>query len=180
MATYVPNATQATEPVASRPVASAAEEFRTLKASVNSMRQWLGVQFTAPVVDSLGNPVADGDFYYSSDVYSMFVYYNGSWRIVEKTATQAVFSGTTFTILATSLDILVFTPTNNSTISESMIDGQSALILIVNPGAYTITWPAGIKWLNGVSPTLLATGVTFVELIHINSVLYGVALGGAV
>ena len=35
MATYIPNATQTTEPVESRTVESAALEFRTLKASVN-------------------------------------------------------------------------------------------------------------------------------------------------
>lgn len=36
MATYIPNATQTTEPVESRTVESAALEFRTLKTSVNS------------------------------------------------------------------------------------------------------------------------------------------------
>lgn len=36
MATYVPNATQTTEPVESRTVESAALEFRTLKSSINS------------------------------------------------------------------------------------------------------------------------------------------------
>jgi hypothetical protein len=36
MATYIPNATDATEPVNSRPAGSAAEEFRTLKGSVNN------------------------------------------------------------------------------------------------------------------------------------------------
>ena len=37
MTTYVPNATQATEPVESRPVESAALEFRTLKERVNAL-----------------------------------------------------------------------------------------------------------------------------------------------
>lgn len=180
MATYVPNATNATEPTTSRTVESAAEEFRTLKGSINSMRQWLGVSATAPTVDTLGNALSTGDFYYNSTSLTMFVFSSGTWNIVEKTSSQAVFSGTNFTIATTSADILVFTPTNNSTISETMIDGQSALLLIVNPGTYTVTFPAGIKWLNGVTPTLLAAGVTFVELIQINSVLYGVALGGAV
>src|SRR5574343_1782842 len=35
MATYIPNATQTTEPVESRTVESAALEFRTLKTSIN-------------------------------------------------------------------------------------------------------------------------------------------------
>ena len=37
MATYIPNATQATEPVESRTVESAALEFRTLKSRVNQL-----------------------------------------------------------------------------------------------------------------------------------------------
>lgn len=36
MATYVPNATQTTEPIESRAVESAALEFRTLKTSINT------------------------------------------------------------------------------------------------------------------------------------------------
>lgn len=180
MATYVPNATDATEPVASKTVLSAAEEFRTLKASINAMRQWLGVHATAPTTDTLGNALSTGDFYYNSTSLTMFVFSGGVWNIVEKTSSQAIFSGTSFTIATTSADILVFTPTNNATISETMIDGQSALLLIVNPGTYTVTFPAGIKWLNGVTSTLLATGTTFAELIKINGILYGVALGGAV
>ena len=36
MATYIPNATQTTEPVESRTVESAALEFRTLKGAINS------------------------------------------------------------------------------------------------------------------------------------------------
>jgi hypothetical protein len=53
-------------------------------------------------------------------------------------------------------------------------------VLITNPAAFTATWPSGIKWLNGVTPTLLATGTTFVEILKVGSDVYGVALGGAV
>jgi hypothetical protein len=180
MATYVPNATDATEPTASKTVLSAAEEFRTLKASINSMRQWLGVHAVEPTVDTLGNALSNGDFYYNSALLNIFVYNSGTWRVGQKTATQFVAAGTSLNIVTNSADILVITPTNNFTFTESMNDGQSALVLIVNPGTYTVTWPAGIKWLNGVTPTLLSTGVTFVELTQINGVLYGVALGGAV
>jgi hypothetical protein len=180
MATYVPNATQATEPVASQTVFSAAEEFRTLKASVNAMRQWLGVSATAPTTDTLGDPLSDGDFYYNSSLLNIFVYNSGAWRVGQKTATQFAAAGTSLNIVANSADIIIITPTNNFTFTESMNDGQSALVLITNPGTYTVTWPAGIKWLNGVTPTLLAAGTTFVELIQLNGTLYGVALGGAV
>jgi hypothetical protein len=61
-----------------------------------------------------------------------------------------------------------------------MLTGQSVLVLITNPAAFTATWPSGIKWLNGVTPTLLATGTTFVEILKVGSDVYGVALGGAV
>ena len=180
MATYVPNATDATEPTASKTVLSAAEEFRTLKASINSIRQWLGVHATEPTVDTLGNPLSNGDFYYNSSLLNIFVYNSGAWRVGQKTATQFAAAGTSLNIVTNSADILVITPTNNFTFTENMNDGQSALVLIVNPGTYTVTWPAGIKWLNGVTPTLLSTGVTFVELTQISGTLYGVALGGAV
>lgn len=181
MATYVPNATDATEPTTSKTVESAAEEFRTLKGSINAMRQWLGVHATAPTVDTLGNALSTGDFYYNSTSLTMFVFSGGAFAPVEKTAqvVSALLSGPV-TLSVTLPDIYVVTPTNNITLSDSMLTGQSLLLLINNPATYTVTFPAGIKWLNGVTPTLLATGVTFVELIKISTTLYGVALGGAV
>lgn len=181
MATYVPNATDAAEPTTSKTVESAAEEFRTLKGSINAMRQWLGVHATAPTVDTLGNALSTGDFYYNSTSLTMFVFSGGVFAPVEKTAqvASALLSGPV-TLSVTLPDIYIVTPTNNITLSDSMLTGQSLLLLINNPGTYTVTFPAGIKWLNGVTPTLLATGVTFVELIKISTTLYGVALGGAV
>jgi hypothetical protein len=181
MATYVPNATQATEPVGSRPVGSAAEEFRTLKASINNMRQWLGISATAPTVDTLGNAVAAGDFYYNSTSLNMFVYSGVSWKAVDKTASVSSVNASSLGLGDSSDDIIIFTPTANFTITDSgMLTGQSVLLLVTNAGAYTATWPAGIKWLNGATPSLLATGVTFVQLGKIGSQLYGVAAGGAV
>jgi hypothetical protein len=181
MATYVPNATQATEPVASQTVFSAAEEFRTLKASVNAMRQWLGTSATAPTTDTLGNPLTAGDFYYNTTSYRMFVHNGFAFIPVDSSATVTTLSTSGTVALGLSSQITVVTPTGNITVTaSSVLDGQSVLLLIVNPGSYTATWPAGIKWLNGVTPTLLATGTTFVEIMKIGSTLYGVALGGAV
>lgn len=180
MATYVPNATQATEPVASQAVFSAAEEFRALKASVNALRQWLGTSATAPTTDTLGNPLTAGDFYYNTTSYKMFVYSGALWQDVDKTASVSSF-GVPAGFTADTTDIVVISPGGNVTFTDSSIsNGQSILVLIVNPGSYTATWPAGIKWLNSVTPTLLSTGTTFVELIKISGTLYGVALGGAV
>lgn len=47
MATYIPNATQTTEPVESRTVESAALEFRTLKSSINSRISEVAADLTA-------------------------------------------------------------------------------------------------------------------------------------
>lgn len=181
MATYVPNATQATEPVASQTVFSAAEEFRTLKASVNAMRQWLGTSATAPATDTLGNALTAGDFYYNTTSYRMFVHNGSAFIPVDSSATVTTLSTSGTVGLGLSSQITVITPTGNITLTATaMLTGQSVLVLITNPGTFTATWPSGIKWLNGVTPTLLATGTTFVEILKVGSDVYGVALGGAV
>jgi len=181
MATYVPNATQDTQPVASQTVFSAAEEFRTLKASVNAMRQWLGVSATAPTADTLGNPLTAGDFYYNTTSYRMFVHNGFAFIPVDSSATVTTSSTSGTVALDLLSQITVITPTGNITLTaSSVLTGQSVLVLITNPGTYTVTWPTGIKWLNGVTPTLLATGATFVEILKVGSNVYGVALGGAV
>lgn len=183
MATYVPNATDATEPVASKTVVSAAEEFRTLKASVNAMRQWLGVHATPPTVDTLGNALSTGDFYYNSTMRKMYVYVAPHGYLqVDTYASVGAITGVAGFLTLTDLlpEIQSIAIVGNVTLLDGLANGQSVLILIPNPGIFTVTWPAGIKWLNGVTPTLLATGTTFVELIKISTTLYGVALGGAV
>lgn len=178
---YTPIPTQATEPSASQTVYSAAEEFRNLKASVNAMRQWLGTSATAPTTDTLGNALTAGDFYYNTTSYRMFVHNGFAFIPVDSSATVTTLSTSGTVALGLSSQITVVTPTGNITVTaSSVLDGQSVLVLIINPGSYTATWPAGIKWLNGVTPTLLVTGTTFVEIMKIGSTLYGVALGGAV
>jgi hypothetical protein len=178
---YTPIATQDSQPTASQTVFSAAEEFRTLKASVNAMRQWLGVSATAPTTDTLGDPLTAGDFYYNSASLKMFVFSGGVWVPVDKTSIVSITSGSVGITIASTADIVIITPAANFSITDSsMGNGQVVLVLITNPGIYTVTWPTGIKWLNGVTPTLLAAGTTFVEILKANGVIYGVALGGAV
>ena len=53
MATYIPNATQTTEPVESRTVESAALEFRTLKASINSRIEDVHDSLDAEIVNRI-------------------------------------------------------------------------------------------------------------------------------
>ena len=53
MATYIPNATQTTEPVESRTVESAALEFRTLKASINGRIEDVQDNLDAEIVNRI-------------------------------------------------------------------------------------------------------------------------------
>ena len=53
MATYIPNATQTTEPVESRTVESAALEFRTLKASINGRMEDMQDGLDAEIVNRI-------------------------------------------------------------------------------------------------------------------------------
>ncbi len=53
MATYIPNATQTTEPVESRTVESAALEFRTLKASINGRIEDVQDDLDAEIVNRI-------------------------------------------------------------------------------------------------------------------------------
>lgn len=53
MATYIPNATQTTEPVESRTVESAALEFRTLKASINERIEDVQDNLDAEIVNRI-------------------------------------------------------------------------------------------------------------------------------
>lgn len=181
MATYVPNATNATEPTSSRTVDSAAEEFRTLKNSVNSMRQWLGASTTAPTTDTLGNPLSTGDFYYNSAQYNFYIYdaTAARWRTFQTTATSSSTSSFNITLDQNTPDILNLTMSSNTTITDALPAGANILLSIANPSNYTMTWPASIKWVNGSVPTLLTYGVVFVNIFKNSGNLYGIALGGA-
>ena len=178
---YTPDPTVASQPTASQTVYSAAEEFGNLKASVNALRQWLGTSATAPATDTLGNPLTAGDFYYNTTSYKMFVHNGYAFIAVDSSATVTTSSTSGTVALSLFSQIEGIIPTGNITLmAASMLTGQSVLVLIINPGTYTVTWPTGIKWLNGVTPTLLSTGTTFVEILKVGSDVYGVALGGAV
>ena len=58
MATYIPNATQTTEPVESRIVGSAALEFRTLKASINGRIEDVQDDLDAEIVNRIAGDAA--------------------------------------------------------------------------------------------------------------------------
>lgn len=56
------------------------------------------------------------------------------------------------------------TATGNISVAATFDAGkfQAMLIECVNFGAYTVTWPAGIKWPGGTAPTMSASGTDHV------------------
>ena len=61
--------------------------------------------------------------------------------------------------------------------ATNFVAGQSVTLLIDDGTAYTITWSTiGVVWLDNASaPTLQTTGYTIVELVKVNSTVYGMA-----
>ena len=70
------------------------------------------------------------------------------------------------------------TMTGNVTFTDSVVAGESILLLIDDGTAYTITWPT-ITWVNngGTAPTLATTGDTVISVWKIGSTLYGALVG---
>lgn len=179
---YTPDPVNAAQPADSEFAGTAAAEFRALKGSINTLRTYLGVQAAAPTTDLQGNALATGDFYFNSTDYNFYIYDSSVpiWRVFQNTSTAGSVSGTSFTLNQNTPDILNVTFTNNATFTDSLPAGANKLLSITNTGGYTVTWPAGIKWVNALTPTLGTTGVTFVNVFKISTTLYGVAVGGAV
>jgi len=106
----------------------------------------------------------------------------GTETFTNKTITEIVFSltGTTPALLATNGAVQTWTLSANSTPTDSLTSGGS-IILVITPGAFTVTWPVGTTWTkqggSGVAPTLFSAGKTSVVLWKINSTLYGSHLG---
>jgi len=69
------------------------------------------------------------------------------------------------------------TATGNIAIAATFDAGkfQSMILECVNFGAYTITWPAGIKWPGGTAPTMSASGTDHVLIYQDTAnVKYGI------
>lgn len=59
---------------------------------------------------------------------------------------------------------LLFTALAPPSVSQS----RTVSFIITNGGAFSITWPSNITWLNGTAPTLKASGIDIVTLISPN------------
>lgn len=69
----------------------------------------------------------------------------------------------------------------NTTLTESLADGQS-VVLGITAGSFSVTWPA-ITWNkvggSGTAPTLASTGVNWIVLWQVGGVVRGAFLGTA-
>jgi hypothetical protein len=114
-----------------------------------------------------------------------FVTVDAVQTLTNKTITETVFAvtGTTPALNATNGAVQTWTLTAASTPTSSLVSGGS-IILIITPGAYAITWPAGTLWTkqggSGAAPTLFSAGKTTVILWKVSSTLYGSHLGDTV
>ena len=98
--------------------------------------------------------------------------HTGDASFVEITETQYSLTGTV--IDPANGTIQYKTLSANTTFTESLVDGQSVLLMIDDGAARTITWPT-ITWLtsDGSAPTLATTGYNAIQLFQMNGVLYG-------
>ncbi len=93
---------------------------------------------------------------------------------------QGSFTEETFTITASALDpangtIQTKTITANTTFTDSLVDGQSITLHLIDADLFTVVFPAA-SWIGG-SPPATFTGDDFYELWKIDSTLYAVEVG---
>lgn len=67
---------------------------------------------------------------------------------------------------------------NVTTVNDSLAQGES-ILLVITASSYTISWPAGVKWMGGAAPTLDTTDENWICLWKNNSTLYGSFVGVA-
>ena len=97
------------------------------------------------------------------------------------TETVYALTGTTPALNPANGTVQTWTLTANSTPTDSLASGQSVL-LGITAGRYTVTWPS-VTWVkiggSGTAPALTSTGVTWVVLWKVGTVLRGALLGTA-
>jgi hypothetical protein len=64
----------------------------------------------------------------------------------------------------------------NRTATESLLAGQSMMLMVADGTSYTLTFPT-MTWIGGSAPTLATSGYTVIELFKVGSTLYGAKVG---
>lgn len=71
-------------------------------------------------------------------------------------------------------EIFIKSISGNETFTFSnLINGKTILVRMTQTGAYSPTWPAGIKWPGGVVPTATSTAVDLYSFTNIGGTIYG-------
>jgi hypothetical protein len=70
------------------------------------------------------------------------------------------------------------TLSGNTTLTESLADGQSVTLMINDGTAYIVTWPT-TTWVGGSAPTLPTSGYAVIVLWQVSGTLYGNHVGDA-
>lgn len=75
--------------------------------------------------------------------------------------TKVAMSANDIDLATGNLFTKTITAATTFTISNALSSGNanSFMLELTNGGAYTITWFSGVKWANGIAPTLTASGV---------------------
>lgn len=72
---------------------------------------------------------------------------------------------------------------NRTPKATNFLAGESVQLLVDDGSARTLTWTdttwgtGGVKWVNGVAPTLATTGYTVLEFWKVGSQVYGALIG---
>ena len=70
------------------------------------------------------------------------------------------------------------TLSTNTTLTDSLSEGESITLMIDDGSSYSVTFPT-ITWVNngGAAPTLATTGYTVISLWKVSTTLYGALVG---
>lgn len=148
----------------------------------------LGVVFSRLYSGSVEFFVGDGTHNYtqlekSGDVLSAYLKENNPavqtvQNVVEKVQNLNNITGAV-TINPSAGNIIKATVTGavTFTLNASETGCRVLTLMLTNAGAYTITWPATVKWPGGDAPTFEATGTSLVNLVVHGGVVYGADIG---
>lgn len=101
---------------------------------------------------------------------------SGSISFNNSIITETVYNLTGTLISPLNGSIQYKTLTANTTLTESLANGQSITLMINDGTNYTITWPT-MQWIYGSAPVLNSTGYNVIVLWKVDSVLYGAYVG---
>ena len=97
-------------------------------------------------------------------------------RIVEDTIVNVSVSGA-YALGSGTAAMVFHTLSGALTYSDSIVEGQN-ITLMVNPGAFAVTWPT-VKWVGGNAPDLDTAAHNIISLWKVNGILFG-SWGGSV